>query len=157
MKKLKHYIVNQNTMAVLPNKDIVYNSIIYETNEAILCETPPLDIINQSCIERGSTFDGRRKAIQHMTKRRALLPTPIEPAKGMIVIPTKKVNDPYAEWLMYYHIKDCRPSKRGKNYSEIILTNDQTIEVELSFHRMRNLIMLAAFIFGHFIKQKYIS
>ncbi len=157
MVKTKRYTINRNTMAILPNRDIVYSSIIYESNQMILCETPPFNIINESCIEKGSTFDGRRKAIQHMTKKRGLLPTPIEPAKGMIVIPTKKVNDPYAEWLMYYHIKECRPSKKGKDYSEIIFTNGQKIEVELSYNRMKNQIMLAAFIFGHFIKGKYIS
>ncbi|MGM8215043.1 competence protein ComK [Bacillaceae bacterium W0354] len=157
VEKVKNYLINKNTMAILPNKDIIYSSIIYEIDRTLLCEEPPSSIIDQTCLIKGASFDGRRKAIEYVTKKKVMLPIPIDPDNGVIIIPTKKIKHPDCEWLSYCHIKECRNSRKGKGYSEIIFNNDMKLETEISRTRMQNQIILAGHIFGLFLKDKFIS
>lgn len=156
-EKTEKYLINNRTMLIEPYRDIQYRSIIRESERFIYCEQTPAEIVSFSCLENGASFDGKRKASEYITKRKALLPTPIDPYNGIILIPTKRLKDPDCEWISYCHVKNIKPSKKGKGYCEIIFSNDTKAEFSISVAKMRNQVMIAAHILGHFIKQKYIS
>ncbi|MGP4072291.1 competence protein ComK [Piscibacillus sp. B03] len=158
IEKVEHYYINNHTMVISPNYDPIYQSKIIETNRTVLAKQTPIKIIDSSCIqEGGATLDGRKKAIEIVTKKKVMIPIPVDPSKGIILIPTMKVRHPDCTWIDYCHIKDCQSILGHKNETEVIFYNNQSHKVDLSPSKMHNQVMLAAHVFGYFIKNKYIS
>ncbi|RPF54133.1 competence protein ComK [Aquisalibacillus elongatus] len=157
-KKVDTYTITNQTMVISPNYDPIYQTKIYERDEVYLCKQTPLKIIDSSCIKQGAaTFKGRKQAAEHVTGKKVMLPIPVEPYKGIILMPTKKVKDPYCTWIAYCHVKEIQHLSKNKNETELIFYNDQTYRVEIPPTRMQNQILLASFVFGYFIKEQYIS
>ncbi|MFD2637653.1 competence protein ComK [Piscibacillus salipiscarius] len=158
IEKVDHYFINNHTMVISPHYDPIYQSKIIEVNRTILSRQTPIQIIDSSCIARGgATLDGRKKAIEFVTKKKVMIPIPVEPSKGIILIPTMKVRHPDCTWIAYCHVKDSVPIAGKKDECNVLLSNNQTYNVDIPPSRMHNQVMLAAHVFGYFLKDRFIS
>mgnify|MGYP001365043780 FL=1 len=45
----KNYNINKNTLAIVPVKQIEYNSIVLDANQIIYVHQTPLQIIKEAC------------------------------------------------------------------------------------------------------------
>lgn len=158
IEKVDHYFINNHTMVISPNYDPIYQSKIYEQDRIILCRQTPLNIIDSSCIKQGgATLDGRKRAIEIVTKKKVMIPIPVDPSKGIIFMPTMKVRHPDCTWIAYCHVKDCEAVPGRKHQTNVIFYNHQTYKVDIQPSKMYNQVMLAAHVFGYFLKDQFIS
>ncbi|GEL77224.1 competence protein ComK [Tenuibacillus multivorans] len=156
--KVDDYFISNQTMVIEPNYDPIYQTKIREKDQILLCKKTPLNIIDSSCIRQGgATMDGRKRAVEIVTKKKVMIPIPIDPSKGIIFMPTKKFRDPDCEWIAYCHIKAYEQIKDSKNQTKLVFYNNDTYLVDLPLNRTQNQIMLAGHVFGHFLKDQYIS
>src|SRR5690625_3419834 len=64
---LQHYIANDNTLAILPTKQIDYHSLVIEKSQVYHIRKTPLEIIKASCEHNWSTYEGRKATVtKHM-------------------------------------------------------------------------------------------
>ncbi len=61
------YEVNPQTKAILSVAEIEYLTIVLEEDKQILVRQTPLQMIKAACLEGGASFEGRRKAVIHLT------------------------------------------------------------------------------------------
>ncbi|TFB19273.1 hypothetical protein E3U55_11210 [Filobacillus milosensis] len=158
VEKTDKYCIKNQTMLISPNYDPIYQSKIYEKDRIILAKQTPINIIDSSCIQLGgATMDGRKRAVEYVTKKKVMIPIPVEPSKGIILMPTRKIKDPGCEWIAYCHVKEYEAAYGNKKETKITFYNEDTYQVDIPYNKMRNQILIASHVFGYFIKDQYIS
>lgn len=121
------YIINENTMALIPVKGgckIIENYITYFSIKM------PIDIINESCKYYGSSFLGRCASTEYMTGIKYKCPIIISEIKSIIFFPTSSYKKTDCYWFNYNTIKKYY---ENSNYLlEIELLNGEKITLNLS-------------------------
>ncbi|MEH7380460.1 competence protein ComK [Bacillus sp. JJ1533] len=123
------YEVNPQTMAILPAREIEYSAIVKEVHNIIYVRQTPLQIIKAACLEGGSTYEGRRKAVTYLTGAVQKVPIPINPRRNLFAFPTHSPTAFECTWIFHHHVKTIRPSGNNnpttqsiihfKNYDEL--------------------------------------
>ena len=65
MKELSNYVINYETLLIIPyieddNKKII-KSKVFELDEEFIVNKSPFEIVSDSCLFFGSSFEGRRQ------------------------------------------------------------------------------------------------
>jgi len=119
------YEVTPNTMAIFPAREIEYSAIVKEEHQIIYVRQTPLQIIKAACLEGGSTYEGRRKAVTHLTGAIQKVPIPINPRRNIFAFPTHSPTAFECNWIFYHHIKSILPSQQGNTIQSIIQFKNQ--------------------------------
>nr|WP_309098455.1 competence protein ComK [Fredinandcohnia onubensis] len=119
------YEVNPQTQAILPAREIEYSSIVTEEHQTLYIRQTPLQIIRAACLEGGSTYDGRRKAVTHLTRAIQKVPIPINPRRNIFAFPTHSPTAFECNWIFYHHIKAIVPSQQSSTIQSIIQFKNQ--------------------------------
>lgn len=112
------YLVNQQTIALLPSRKIEYQTVVLEDTKQILVRKPMLEIVKDSCLHYCSTYEGRRKAVMHHTGFKRKVPIPISINKGIYTFPTHSPTDYSCSWIFYNHV-------------EVVLTKSQIRNIDV--------------------------
>ena len=123
------YEVNPHTMAILPAKEIEYSAIIKEEHQILYVRQTPLQIIKAACLDGGSTYEGRRKAVTHLTGAVQKVPIPINPRRNIFAFPTHSPNAFECNWIFYHHIKSIVPSLQTSNTTQSIIQFKNQLEL----------------------------
>ncbi|MCC3359634.1 competence protein ComK [Bacillus sp. REN16] len=115
------YEVNPLTMAILPAREIEYSAIVKEVHRIIYVRQTPLQIIKAACLEGGATYEGRRKAVTHLTGAIQKVPIPINPRRNIFAFPTHSPTAFECNWIFYHHIKAIVPSQQTSNTTQSII------------------------------------
>jgi competence protein ComK len=115
------YEITPNTMAIFPAREIEYSAIVKEEHQIIYVRQTPLQIIKSACLEGGSTYDGRRKAVTHLTGAIQKVPIPINPRRNIFAFPTHSPTAFECNWIFYHHIKSILPSLQTSNKTQSII------------------------------------
>lgn len=122
MKKIQlTYEVNPQTQAIFPAREIEYSAIVKEEHQIIYVRQTPLQIIKAACLEGGSTYEGRRKAVTHLTGAIQKVPIPINPRRNIFAFPTHSPTAFECNWIFYHHIKSIVPSLQTSNKTKSII------------------------------------
>ena len=54
------YEINKGTLAIMPNEN--ESSLVYEDEDRFLIEQSPFQIMEESCMYFGSTYEGRKES-----------------------------------------------------------------------------------------------
>jgi competence protein ComK len=108
-KILSHYIINAETMAILPAKQIDYQAVTIETNQKLYLKPRPLEIIKENCIHYGSTYEGRKTAVLKKLGLERKVPIPISISKNLFSFPTLSPNSFDCAWIFYHHVRYIEP------------------------------------------------
>lgn len=138
---MNEYHINKSTMALLPAKNTCYSTIVIEQNRQILVRKTPIQLIKTGCLDGGSTYDGRRKAVAHLTGCMQKPPIPINPGNHLFAFPTHSPSAFECNWIFYNHIKSIKPS---------VNNNDISVQSILHFKNEQTLLMRES----HYILQK---
>ena len=71
---LESYEINRHTLALFPARHIDYETIVLQDHYEWYVRQTPLEIIQRACLEGGSSYDGRRKAVIHFTGAKKKVP-----------------------------------------------------------------------------------
>ncbi|MCP8617472.1 competence protein ComK [Salirhabdus salicampi] len=143
MEHRKHYMINRNTMALFPNYHVEYPTLVIEQDRQFYCQQPSLQLIDQSCIQGGSTYVGRKKAMVKMLRTNQKLPIPINPDRSIYLFPSKSPNDYSCEWISFFHITDFQPLPADDKKTIITFSNGLEKEVDIPIDKMKRQFVLA--------------
>ncbi|MET3684238.1 competence protein ComK [Alkalibacillus flavidus] len=154
IKKLNNYIINGDTMVIKHYEESVYRSWILERETAYLCIQTPEQILDESCKRKGlSTYAGRKKAVADLLEKKTRLPVPIEIDLESIFLPTTLKKRERSDWIAYKYIKEIKPSPNGDFFNRVVLTNNQEVDLEISFTTFNKQMMYAGYLVGYFFRK----
>jgi competence protein ComK len=128
---LENYIVNVNTMAIIPAARIEYRSIVLEGDREIYVRKAPIQLIEDSCLAGGSTYDGRRQAVTHQLQMSRKVPIPVIPARNIYAFPTQSPKRWDCRWIFYNHVQCIIPHPADSSHSQITFNNEIRLPVDL--------------------------
>lgn len=137
---LPSYTLHKNTFALLPAKAIDYDTIVLEKNNFLYIQQTPLQIIKNSCYKYGTTYEGRRKAVNYHTNFYQKIPLPISIKKRLYLFPTHSPKHLNNCWLSYMNISSAQYIKDAsfKQPQTILQFKDgQTLKLNVSEHIMQ--------------------
>ena len=131
-KTLENYLINNNTLAILPAAHIAYRSIVLEGEKQLFIKKPPLKLVEIACLCGGADFKGRRKSVIHQTGIQRKVPIPINPRFDIIAFPTHAPDKFDCQWIFYNHIQSILPHSNNTKQSVITFTNDKKLIVDIA-------------------------
>ncbi|MEC1747878.1 competence protein ComK [Schinkia azotoformans] len=132
---INHYEVNQNTMALLSVAHTEYSTLALEENQQFYVRKTPIQIVKDACLEGGSTYDGRRRAVSYRTGSQQKVPIPINPKDKIFAFPTHSPKSFECNWIFYHHVKYISTYKSPDQLSVqsvITFKNGQRISLQES-------------------------
>lgn len=129
-----NYRITPDTMAIFPLYDVMYQSSILEYDQTITSEEKPIDIIKENCLHYGSSYHGRKVAVQHHLEFRQKIPVPIQPTKNIYTFPTQAATSFNCIWLFFHAIKHI---ENREQLSTITFINGQTVNIETSYYTIQ--------------------
>ena len=127
MKTLKNYIINYETLLIIPFEDD--KSKVFEVDEELIVNMKPFDIIKNSCLFFGSSYEGRREGTSSLLKCNIKLPIIIEDSKCLIFFPTYSFKNEKNIWVSYNNLIDYK--KYNANSTLFVFKNNNDIKVNV--------------------------
>lgn len=135
----QNYIVNDKTIAIVPAKQIEFDSIVVESEGVHYIRQTPQQIIEASCIHNWSDYEGRRNAVIHHTGFKEKVPIPIHPNKGIVAFPTHAIKHIDCCWLIPQHILRIDTLKDDPKYKTIVtFTNRKSLRLDVSIRSLKS-------------------
>ncbi|MEH7238866.1 competence protein ComK [Bacillus sp. JJ1562] len=133
---LNEYEINLQTMAILSVAEFEYSAIVLEGENRILVRQTPLQMIKAACLEGGASYEGRRKAVIHLTGAIQKVPIPINPRRKIFAFPTHSPTTFECNWIFFHQIKTITHPKiqSPTNQSIIHFKNNQTLSMNESYY-----------------------
>ncbi|KGX94079.1 hypothetical protein N781_01565 [Pontibacillus halophilus JSM 076056 = DSM 19796] len=138
---VEEYIITNQTMAVFPNYHPVYMSKILEKEQTVYCHQTPNEIMDASCIRHGSSFSGRRSAMEKMLHTNTKLPIPVDPTNGIYLFPTCSHKNSACIWIAFFHVEQFKELKETKGTS-ITFSNGSKVKITMSDFSMKRQMQL---------------
>ena len=104
----KEYLVLPETMAVFGQKGNGYASLVIEKGKEFYCSQTPNQIMYNSCLAGGSTFLGRRQAVERLMKSQTnkKLPLLINGEARIYMLQLAALKNKESIWVSYQHVLD---------------------------------------------------
>lgn len=131
---LPTYHITQNTLAILPAKQLNYDTIIIEQQTTKHIQQTPLSIIKSACEQEWSTYDGRRQAISQQMNFKQKVPIPTSIINKHIFFPTHSPHHLDNNWIAAHHITHIK--RTTKHQSTLQFTNGQILTLDTSYHTL---------------------
>ena len=109
------YEINKGTLAIMPNE--TQSSLVYEDDERFLIHQSPFQIMEESCMYFGSTYEGRKESARSILGAEYKVPVIVEDTDNLIVFPTTSPKSDDCIWISL---------KRVKNFERIDNSNTTT-------------------------------
>src|SRR5690625_26621 len=141
-KVISSYDISLKTIALLPARDIDYDTIVIEKNETKYVRQPSLNLIKETCLMRDwTTYEGRRIGVIKHTNFKQKTPIPIDIHKGIYFFPTHSPNNMDNIWIAFQHIlsiDNIPAQERTKDAQSIVyFKNKQALKLSISFHTLK--------------------
>src|SRR5699024_5888839 len=101
------YRIKESTKAILSKFDsTTTKALIYESINKIPSPYSLKDILDENCLEHGSSLEGRLNYAKHILRTSIKLPVIIHPGKRIFMIPIRSLNSQKSGVISYYQIRD---------------------------------------------------
>lgn len=134
-ERLFEYEISPTTEALLPAMEYNYETRIYDRSGSYLSKKPQLELVREACLEGGSTYEGRRKAMVYHLRYEQQTPIVISTSNGIYAFPTKSPDHLDCFWLFYQHIRSMTAVSR--NVSNVHFHSGLRLEVAVSSARLQ--------------------
>lgn len=135
---LQDYEITNETLALLPSKHHQYETIAVEATGHYYIQKSAIRIMKEACLMGGSTYDGRRAAVIHLTNSKHKVPIPIDPSQYIYAFPTHSPKDLNCSWLFYKHIYSISPLKNKE--AIVTFTNRKQLQLPVSHYTLEKQI-----------------
>jgi competence protein ComK len=88
---------------------------VLEQNKRYAVNMSAKEIIENSCLYYGSSYEGRKDAVKYRTDFRRKLPIPISISRNIYAFPTHSPDDYKCAWIFHRFIKCIIPDNSPSN------------------------------------------
>ncbi|WP_377890122.1 competence protein ComK [Alkalihalobacillus sp. R86527] len=129
------YEISRTTEALIPAKELVNETRIYDRSGVYLSKRPQIDLIRDACLEGGSTYEGRRKAMVYHLRYEHQTPIVISTSNGICAFPTESPDNMDCYWIFYHHVRNLVALSRMS--SMVHFHSGLQLEVPVSYARLQ--------------------
>ncbi len=126
--ELDSYEINKDTCAVINLNDDL-SKIIEQGNDYVLPKRT-YEVMEDSCVYYGSTFDGRVKGTKMMLGSNYKLPIIIEESNDIIFFPTKGPDNEKCSWISLNNVLKYEPYE---GYTKVTFTEGKTLVLKITY------------------------
>src|SRR5690625_6875288 len=102
---ISSYDINLKTIALLPGRNIDYDTVVIEENKTKYIRQTSLNLIKDACLKCDwTTYEGRRGGVIKHTNFKQKTPIPIDIHKGIYFFPTHSPSNMDNIWIAFHHI-----------------------------------------------------
>ena len=134
------YEISKGTLAIVPNEKTT--SLVYEDKERYLVNQTPFEIMEDSCLYFGSTYNGRKEGARSILVAEYKVPIIVDEADNLIVFPTTSPLSSDCIWISLNHLKNYE--KLDSYNTKIVFDNDKEIIVPSSYRSIENQVSRAS-------------
>ncbi|KKB44086.1 competence protein ComK [Bacillus thermotolerans] len=131
MEIVENYQISTTTMAIVEEFNEDYNSIIYDRNGVYGSKQTIRKLLNDACIQRISTYDGRIQAIRKLFPYRKKTPIVICLHDRICAFPTTSPDTYGCSWIFPHHIQ-TGTVKDGQLFA--VFKNGMQLPLSCSLH-----------------------
>lgn len=141
---LDDYQVNPSTMAIVPydSKNTLYSKV-YELTHSFIVRKSPVEVIDSSCEQFGSSYEGRLKGTMCLTGVKIKPPIIINPHLPIYAFPTRSSRSIECAWVITRHIKQYYEGT-GKHTTILLFNNNQQVTIPISTRTFDQQVLRAA-------------
>ncbi|MGG0658071.1 competence protein ComK [Rummeliibacillus pycnus] len=127
------YTIHENTMAFLPSYDGVgsYKTDILEVDALKESLLSPIELVDKNLRYFGSSLKGASEGTRYILGEVNMYPVIMNHKQQLVWFPTKSPKKNDCVWLALNHIKNYK--KNNNQSTEIIFTNDSSLNIQLSY------------------------
>lgn len=126
-KMLDFYLINENTLAIIPYKN---KSKVIEKYITYVVNLLPTEIVNNSCLYYGSSYKGRSESSSYFLGTKYKNPIIISENNRVIMFPTTSPNNVDCLWINYKGIS--KYYSHNLSTTKIELINNKILTINLS-------------------------
>ncbi len=137
MKEINNYIVNVETLLLIPvdsNK-----TKVFELDQELFVKKGIMEIIKDSCLFFGSSFEGRKEGTKALLKCGIKVPIIIEDSRNLILFPTLSFKNEKNIWVVYNNLVDYK--KYDLDNTLFLFKNNNDIKVNVRFNIVDNQVV----------------
>ena len=134
------YEINKGTLAIMPNEN--ESSLVYEDEDRFLIEQSPFQIMEESCMYFGSTYEGRKDSARSILGAEYKVPVIVEDTDNLIVFPTTSPKSDDCIWISLKRVKNFE--RIDNSNTKVIFDNNKEIIVPVSYRTLENQISRAS-------------
>ncbi len=139
------YIITDKTNVLIPKKSLVNPqkiiTEIFETDQTIISEEAPADIIMYNCVINGASLSGRQQGSAYLLGCYYKPPIILNEREIMILIPTNSHRNPNCCWLNLTNILTYYSS--SPKTTTIEFKNMQKVELKITYSILDKQILRA--------------
>jgi competence protein ComK len=124
------YEISKETMAIFWLAHESLNSKIIDLSGEYTSRQTPNELIRTACLDGGSTYEGRKKAVVYHTGIGQKIPIPISIVLNLYAFPTHSPSQLENVWIFYHHVKDI---VKVQDRSMVVFKNNTKLELDISF------------------------
>ena len=126
------YEINKGTLAIMPNEN--ESSLVYEDEDRFLIEQSPFQIMEESCMYFGSTYEGRKESARSILGAEYKVPVIVEDTDNLIVFPTTSPKSDDCIWISLKRVKNFE--RIDNSNTKVIFDNNKEIIVPVSYRTL---------------------
>lgn len=134
---MDNYEINSETLVIVPfDKG---KSKVYEYDGEYIINTNALNIIKNSCLFFGCSFEGRKDAVKNILGVDMKVPILIEDSKNIIFFPITSCINKNSIWISYQNL--LKFSKNDEFSTVLYFRNNKKILVDVKYNLVDNQII----------------
>ncbi|MED0665564.1 competence protein ComK [Bacillus badius] len=114
MKKVENYEISLNTMALIEEYHLEYNTIIYDVNGVYCTKQTVHSLLEDACMKRLSTYEGRLKSVRKLLNYSRKTPLLICPQTQLCAFPLTSPQKYGCPWIFAHHVLSRRKIKKDQ-------------------------------------------
>lgn len=131
---LNHYIINKNTLLIVPYGKRV--SKVYEYNCQFIVNKTSLNIIKESCLFYGCSYSGRKESSNYLLDIEMKTPIMIDDKLDIIFFPTSSCVREDSIWVSYQNL--IKYTSYNDISSTLLFYNNIKVNIGCKYHIIDN-------------------
>lgn len=133
-----HYYINSDTLLLFPISE--GKTKVYELNDTFIINRNTMDILEESCVYFGSSYEGRMSGAKKLLNMKYKLPFILEDTQELVLFPTCSPRLDNCIWLV---LKNIENYKRNYKKTTVFFKNNNKIDLDISYGSFENQIFRA--------------
>lgn len=134
---MHNYEINVETLMIIPYEH--GKSKVYEYDAEYIVNMVSLDVIRNSCLFFGCSFDGRKEAVKNILGVDMKVPILVEDSKNIIFFPVGNCINKNSIWISYQNL--LKYSKKSEFSTVLYFKNNKQIVVDVKYNLIDNQVI----------------